>query len=103
MPHAILLVFKKEVNRLINIRGISPNSNSVWTALLFAILKKDRRIWFITNFCQVNKRAKRKPYPLPHMRNLMESLGPMTYATMIDLSMGYYHMHLTQQSKTFLQ
>ena len=46
-----------------------------------------------------DKRSKRKPYPLPHMRDLLKSLGPMRYAKTIDLSMGYYHMHLTQQSK----
>ena len=93
VPQAILLVLKKKVNRLVDIRVLSPNLNLEWSDPLFAIPKKNRQILFVTNFCQVNKRTKSKPYPQLHMGDLLESLESMTYAITIVLSMGYYHMH----------
>ena len=101
IPHAIKDTVKTEVNRLVNIGVLSPNPRSEWAAPSFAIPKKDGRIRFVSDFRQLNKRAKRRPYPLPLIRELIESIGALTFATAIDLSMGYYHMHLTDRAKDY--
>ena len=47
---------------------------------------------FITNFRELNKRIKRKPYPIPKISEMLQHMEKFTYATSIDLNMGYYHI-----------
>ena len=73
IPHAILLVLKKEVEQLEEIRVLSKKKNSKWAAPSFAIPKKDMTIRFISDFRQLNKSVQRKLFPLPHIRDLLDS------------------------------
>ena len=41
----------------------------------------------------------RHPYPLPKISDLLQKLQGFTYATAIDLSMGYYHIPLDEESQ----
>ena len=52
----------------------------------------------LTNFRELNKVMKRKPYPLPKISDLLQKLQGFKYATAIDLSMGYYHVRLDEES-----
>jgi hypothetical protein len=47
----------------------------------------------ITNFRELNKRVVRRPYPIPKTTTLQELEG-FTYATALDLNMGYYPIRL---------
>jgi Reverse transcriptase (RNA-dependent DNA polymerase) len=44
---------------------------------------------------------KRKPYPIPNIPDLLQSLNGLKYATAIDLSMGYYHIPLCPKSQEY--
>ena len=46
----------------------------------------------------MNKRIKRKPFPLPKIQDLLQKLEGFTYATSLDLNMGYYHIQLTPEA-----
>ena len=79
-------------------QGILRKINvSQWAAPSYIIPKKNGQARFITDFCELNKRIKRKPYPIPKMLQRMEKF---TYATSIDLNMGYYHITLDQHSRS---
>mgnify|MGYP002063961838 CR=1 FL=1 len=53
---------------------------------------------FLSDFCKLNKRIKRKPCPLPKIQDLLQKLEGFEYATSLDLNMGYYHIHLTPEA-----
>ena len=65
----------------------------------FIIPKKDGSIRFISDFRKLNKRIKRKPYPIPKIQDLLLKLEGFKYATSLDLNMGYYHIELSPASK----
>jgi hypothetical protein len=43
---------------------------------------------------ELNKRISRKPYPIPKIQEMLQNLEG-SYATSIDLNMGYYHIELS--------
>jgi Reverse transcriptase (RNA-dependent DNA polymerase) len=55
----------------------------------------------VTDFRQLNKMLKQKPYPVPNIPDLLQSLNGLKYATAIDLSMGYYHIPLCPKSDVY--
>ena len=72
-------------------------NHSEWAAPAFIIPKTDGRVRFVTDFRKLNKRIKRTPYPLPHMIKdmLLKEVSNFTYATALDLVMGYYNITLS--------
>jgi hypothetical protein len=48
----------------------------------------------ISDFRELNKRIVRKPYPIPKISTILQDLESFTYATVLDLSMGYYTIRL---------
>ncbi len=65
----------------------------------FIILKKDKTVRFITDFCELNKHIKRKPYPILKIQDLLLKLEGFQYTTTLNLNMGYYHIELSAASK----
>ena len=59
---------------------------------LLVVPKKTGDVHILTDFRELNKVMKWKPYPLPKVSNLLQKLQGFKYATAIDLSMGYYHI-----------
>ena len=39
------------------------------------------------------------PYPIPKIQDMLLKLEGFTYATSLDLNMGYYHIELHPESK----
>jgi hypothetical protein len=37
---------------------------------------------------------KRKPFPIPNIQDILQKIGGFTYATALDLNMGYYNIRL---------
>ncbi len=48
----------------------------------------------ITNFRELNTRIVRIPYPIPKISTPLQELEGFTYATALDLNMGYYTIRL---------
>ena len=46
------------------------------------------------SFRELNKRFKRKPFPIPKIQDLFLKLEGFKYATSLDLNMGYNHFKL---------
>jgi Reverse transcriptase (RNA-dependent DNA polymerase) len=44
---------------------------------------------------------KRKPYPIPNIPDLLQSLNSLKYAKAIDLTMKYYHIPLCPKSQEY--
>ena len=100
IPHALYKTTKKEVERLEKEVGLlSRNEDLHYLSSCFIIPKKDQTVRFITDFRKLNKMIVRKPYPLPNIQETLTTIGNFTYATVVDLVMGYYHMRLSEKAK----
>ena len=96
IPHFYLETLKKEVDRLVQLGVLEEaHGDSPWAAPSFIIPKKDQRVRFITDFRELNKCIERKPWPMPHITEVLQDIGHYTYVTALDLSMGYYHFRLS--------
>ncbi len=48
----------------------------------------------ISDFMELNKCIVKKPYPIPKISTTLQELEGFTYATYLDLNMGYYTIRL---------
>ena len=78
------------------------DKDTQWGAPSFCQPKKDQGIRFLTDFRQVNKRIKRKPFPLPKIVEALKKIERFKSATAIDLSKGYYHLPLSERAQVIL-
>ena len=81
----------KETNRLIDLGVLEWQPLSEWAATLFIQPIMNGTVHFLADFRELNKRIVRKPLPLPIVLHEMEGF---TYATALDLNMGYYTIRL---------
>ena len=58
------------------------------------IPKSDKTVRMISDFREVNKRLVRKPFPIPKISTVLQELEGFTFATALDLNMGYYTIRL---------
>jgi hypothetical protein len=84
----------KEIDRLILIGVLKGQPSSKWVSPSFIIPKKDHTVRTISDFRELNKRIVRKPYPIPKISTTLQELEGFTYATTLDLNMGYYAIRL---------
>ena len=67
-------------------------NDSEWGAPYFNKPKpKSNQVHFLSDFMNLNKKLKRKPYPMPKINDILLKLEGFQYATSLDLNMGYYH------------
>jgi hypothetical protein len=67
---------------------------SEWASPSFVIPKKNNTVCLLRDFGEVNKRLIRKPFPTPKMSTVLQELEGFTFATALDLNMGYYTIRL---------
>ena len=94
VPKAYEATFWQEVERLCQAGVLRKVNCSEWAAPTFIIPKKDGSVRFISDFRELNKCIRRKPYPIPKIQDLLLKLEGFTYGTSLDLNMGYYHIEL---------
>ncbi len=94
IPHKHKAVLIKEIKQLCNIGVLEWQPSSRWESPTFIIPKKDSTVRTISDFRQLNKRIVRKPYPIPKISTILQELEGFTYATALDLNMGYYTIRL---------
>jgi hypothetical protein len=96
--HTLPMVHKdtlmKEIDQLVSIGVMQWQPYSQWASPSFIIPKKDLTMQIISNFRELNKRIVRKPYPIPKISTTLQELEGFTYATALDLNMGYYTIRL---------
>ncbi len=67
-------------------------------SLPFIIPNKDSTVRTISDFRELNKHIVRKPYPIPQISTILQELEGFTYATALDLNMGYCTIRLDPTS-----
>jgi hypothetical protein len=84
----------KEIDRLVLIGVMKWQPYSQLASPPFIIPKKDLTVRTVSDFRELNKRIVRKPYPIPKISTTLQELEGFTYATALDLNMGYYTIRL---------
>ena len=99
IPQSVRTTTKKEIDRLEAIGVLKKQYDSEWAAPMFVQKKKTGDVRVLVDFRKLNDCILRKPFPLPKIADLLQTLTGFTYATAIDLSMGYYHIPLDEASQ----
>ena len=84
----------KELRQLCELGVLEWQPLSEWAAPSFIQPKKNTTVRFLTDFRELNKRLVRKPFPLPKISTVLQELEGFTFATALDLNMGYYTIRL---------
>ena len=98
VPHSQEQKLREEVDRLCGYNVMRKINDSEWAAPVFTKQKSDGSLRSLADLRELNKRIKRKPFPLPKISELLQKLEGFTYATSLDLNMGYYHISITPNS-----
>jgi hypothetical protein len=88
----------KEVNCLVAIGVLKWQPLSKWASPSFIISMENQTVRTMSDFRELNKCIAGKPYPIPKISTTLQELGGFTYATTLDLSMGYYNIRLDPTS-----
>jgi hypothetical protein len=90
---------QREIERLVSVGVLRRvEDDSEWLAPTFIVPKKDGTVRIVTDFRVLNSMLKRTPYPIPRIQDIFQDLGTFTYASAIDLIMGFYNVPLTPES-----
>ena len=95
VAHIHLETLKKEIAWLCAIKVLRQVATSEYASPSFIIPKKNGTVRVVSDFRMLNSLLKRKPYPIPKIQDLLATLNGFTFATSLDLNMGYYTIHLT--------
>lgn len=88
-----------EITRLLKLGVLEKIEESEWGSPSFIIPKGNNQVRFLTDFRELNKRILRKPYPLPKIQDMLQQMESFTFASAIDLNMGYYHLRLSPATR----
>lgn len=92
-------VFRKELQRLVELGVLRRVAESAYGSPAFLVPKPDGRVRFVTDFRKVNQTIKRKPYPLPRISETLQNLEGFRWATAMDLNMGYWTIRLDPETR----
>jgi transposase InsO family protein len=85
---------RKEIQRLCDAGVLEKCNHSEHAAPTFIIPKKSGTVRVVSDFRRLNANIRRKPFPIPRIADLIQELEGFTYATALDLNMGYYTIRL---------
>ena len=101
VPHIRRGMFKQELKRLMDLGVLVRRPSSEWASPSFLIAKSDGQGCFLSDFRKLNALIVRKPYPIPMILDLLQTLEGFTFATTLDLNMGYYTIQLSSRSQDY--
>jgi hypothetical protein len=90
VPQIHLKTFKMEHYHLVRIGVLTSQQESEWVSSSFIIPKKNGRVSWIINLCQLNKVIRCTQYPLLITTDILHKHSGYMFFTKLDISMQYY-------------
>jgi hypothetical protein len=87
VPHSQEQKLREEVKRLVEFGVLRKINRSKWACPMFTITKPDGSLRSLADLRGLNKRIKRKPFPIPKINDMLQKLEGFAYATSLDLNM----------------
>jgi hypothetical protein len=84
VPHSQEKKLREEIDRMCSYGVLRKVNRSEWGFPAFTIPKKDGTLRSIADLRELNKRIKRKPFPIPKIQDLLQKLEGFMYATSLD-------------------
>jgi hypothetical protein len=94
IPHKHKAILMKEIKQLCVIGVLEWQPSSQWVPPTFIMPKQDSTVHTISDIRELNKHIVRKPYLISKICTILQELEGFTYATALDLNMGYYTIRL---------
>ena len=88
---------KEELDTLLELGIIRP-SNGRWTAPVFFVPKKNKKLRLVVNFQRLNAVTIKDGYPLPHIEEVLDSLGGSRFFSTLDAASGFWQVEMDQNS-----
>ena len=74
-------------------------NRSEWGAPTFIQPKKNRMVRFFSDFSKLNQIIRRKIFPIRKIQDMLLNLEDFTFASSLDLNLGYYNIELSTGAK----
>merc|ERR1711911_534299 len=99
-PHSQQIKMEQEINKLEEQNIIEP-SMSPWSFPLISVPKKDGGRRLCVDFRKLNSLTPDDKYPMPHLADLINSVGKSKFFSNMDLMMGFHQIPLSEKSKQY--
>ena len=76
-------------------------SESAWCNAVMLVRKKDSGLHFCINFKCLNVHMKKDSYPLPRIKEALESLGGTDHFSCLDLKSGFWQIKMDKALKQY--
>ena len=96
VPNKLRPLLKKELDKLVELKVLTPVLSSSWAFPTFLIPKKDNTARFVSDFRLLNQLIIDEQYPLPLIKEVLTRRSGFDYATVLDLTSQFYHFRLTK-------
>ena len=74
-------------------------SQSAWCKTVILVWKKDGSLYFCIDFCCLNMHTKKDSYPLPRIKEALESLVSTGHFSCLDLKSRFQQIKMDELSK----
>ena len=98
VPYSQGDVIKKELDHMLQAGVIRP-STSPWASPIVLVTKKDGSVRFCVDYKKLNQTAEFDAYPMPRVEELIDTVGPATIISTLDLAKGYWQIPMAEDSK----
>ena len=72
VPHVHMATFKKELEHFVKVGVLSPVRDTKWGLPTLIMPKKDDRVRWVSNMCELNKVLQRTQYILSIITNVLQ-------------------------------
>jgi len=79
--------------------GVIEPSNSPWSSPVCMVKKKDDTYRFCIDYRRLNDVTKKDAFPVPDVKDALDSLRGAKYFATIDLLSGYWQLGMTDRAK----
>ena len=79
--------------------GVIERSCSPWASPVVLVTKGDGSVRFCVDYREVNALTRKDAYPVPHMEDVLQSVGNSKWFCSLDLKSGYWQVPMDLRSK----
>ena len=100
-PYRTPVVCREKIESMVSDmqkQGIVKPSHSPWASPIVLVPKKDGSLRFCVDFRRLNSLTRKDVYPLPHVEDILVTLGEAKYFTSLDLASGYWQIELDEDA-----